>query len=270
MPTDRNATDSPPPPLGLSSEPPGGGRITGAQFEKWSALYGKQHRQIRRWIAKGEKEKDPCPLDDPARMPQWWTRHMTWSVPEKITAAAANAQAAATAAQLPPSPATGTAPDPGGSSPAPETTPVTPMNLSEFDLGEGEAIRKQRSLVSAIYTKLERAYLGGTGDADHLQAQFLKAQESLRKLEVTEREVQKQLRMLIPRHAIERDLATCAEMLRQMRESMARRVLELCPQLPMEYRKAVADAVLAVRSQEDRVLSNLDSLNADDSSRRAA
>ncbi len=249
-------------------------RLSGEQLDRWAGVYGTQHRQLRRWVKRGEATADPCPLDDPERMPEWWARQMRWGIPDKIASAAADAKQHRLATEVEPLPAlpvTAAAPLPLiVPPPVSVSSAIAPMLLANFDMADGVALQNQRRLVGALFDKLERKYRLGESDADVTQAQYLKAQEALRKLEISEREAQKLRGLLVPRAAIERDLATGCEMLRQMRESMVRRVEELCPGVPREFLTLMSEAILRVRSQEDRVFANLATLRETDVSRRAA
>lgn len=248
------------PKLELTPEPSpahGDSEVTGEQLKAWSNLYKRSARNIRKWIARGKDVCDPCPLDDPAKMPGWWARHMKWSVPDSITGAAA---VVIPPLVLPPSPEL-SAPPTVQPPPMEQTGP--PINLSEFDLQQGEAVQQQRRIVGALYSQLEKAYLGGT-NADVIQQKYNKAVEALRKLEKDDRADQEARGQLIPRQIVERDIAAAGDMLRQMRESMERRILELCPSLTTEQRAQVADAIRRVRSAEDRVFQRLHTIKSED------
>ena len=236
--------------------------LTKDQMARWEQVYGTAKRQIRRWHTEGVEKNDPCPLDTPHLMPEWWARRMKWRVPEKILLAAkANAPA-------PPSPSeaqTGCSipteqsekleqasdlPDPPPSAP-----PISPLDLGDFQLVEGDQVKQARALVAVAYSQLEKAYRGAGGDIELLHRKHERAMIALNKAEAADRQYKKDHGLLIARDVVDRDLAQAAEMLRQMRDSMVRRVLELCPQLPAEHRIAVSDAINRVRAQEDRALS---------------
>lgn len=229
------------------------GPVTRETLAKWSAMYGKGGRQIRRWIQIGDQANDPCPLDEPAAMPTWWARRMKWRVPDAMLKAAQSVSSAVSESEK-------------DSSPSSNSPPVAPgftsIKLADFELGEGEAVAQQRRLVAALYSQLERAYLQGGGDVDLAQSKYNKAVESLRKFEKDDREDQRQRGLLIPRIAVQRDIEQATELLRQMRESMARRVLELVPGVPAELREPISGAIVRVREAEDRVFRRLDSLKS--------
>lgn len=70
---------------------------------EYSTIYGFEKRTIKRWIQTGRDANPPelPPLDDPAAMPGWWGKYMTWRVPDKIIAAASAAKAAEAPASQP-------------------------------------------------------------------------------------------------------------------------------------------------------------------------
>lgn len=251
-----------PPLLSLESAPSTvvAAEVTRAQLDRWAAEYGTQHRQLRRWIGKGREKSDPCPLDRPADMPAWWHRNMTWGVPPKITAAAERARASALAVvQVEPS-----APVASGGLPASAIAPgvpmAPPMDISGLGMEEGEAVQMLRRLVRAAYDQVERAYKGEYGNVELLQKKFALAQEALRKAEKDDRADREKRGELIPRAHIQADLDAACEMLRQMRESMPRRVLEICPSLSAIQRDEVNRAITSVREHEERIFRRLDSL----------
>ena len=49
--------------------------------------YGCKERSIKRWVALGRTEKDPCPLDDPEALLAWWSRTSPNRCPDGINAA---------------------------------------------------------------------------------------------------------------------------------------------------------------------------------------
>jgi hypothetical protein len=221
--------------------------ITAAQLAAWSILYSVTSRQLWRWIKTGRDASDPCPLDRPAAVPEWWVRRMTWSVPAKILEVARQAAGDKTTEKK------------SGSS----FEQGVPVNLTEHGVAPGEAVGQQRRLVGALFSQLEKAYLVGD-PVDHIQARYNKASEQLRKLEKDEREDKLATGEYLPKAEVERDYAEAAEMLKQMRESMERRILELCPSLTPEQRAEVSAAILRVRSQEDRAFQRLPSFASND------
>jgi hypothetical protein len=224
-------------------------RLKRGQLDRWSAVYGTEHRQLRRWVKQGEASGDNCPLDDPIQMPAWWARNMRYQVPGKILAAAKACD------------------------PPPESSPVVEapakglgeMEPGAVDLGglvvaEGDEVRQAERLVQAAYGLLVEAYAGRGGEVDLLQRRWEKAQDALRKAKIQQEELLKRRRELISRAAVQRDHDTACELLRQMRGSMVRQILELCPLLDPPARAQVTSAIESVREKEERVFRNLDSM----------
>ena len=50
-------------------------------YGKW---YGVSERSIRSWVTVGRHAGDFPPLDDPLKMPDWWSRNQKRSIPNKI------------------------------------------------------------------------------------------------------------------------------------------------------------------------------------------
>lgn len=240
----------------LTEEPPSK-ELTRDKLAEYEKLYDRGGRQLRRWWKEG------APLDRPTDMPAWYSRTHKWSVPEPILKAAAAARSAASpqiasgAAEKPaPDPAP---PDPTLKASAPPPPPTAPptgasIDLTEYALRENEDVKQAESLVAVAWQRLQEAYKGGTADVDMLHRRHEKAMETLRKVRVGARADLQQRRMLIPREEVENDRAMAAELLRQMRESMERRVIELCPSLNIEQRDEVAAAIIRVRRFEETIL----------------
>lgn len=272
MPFPSDATAAPDSSFSLESTP-GRVRISQAQLDSWSRLYARDHRQLRRWIALGLQTDDPCPLDDPAGMPSWWQRHMKHQVPAALLVAARNATP-----PTPPPPVLdaesqnrpgairgSTQQTPDAATPPADHHPASSIDLSAADLADGDEVRQAARLVQTAYDLLEQAYAGNGGDVDLLQRRWEKATETLRKAKIQDEARRKRLGDLIARADVQRDLDLAAELHRQMRTSMTRQVLELCPSLDPIAREQVAAAIESVRAKEERVFRNLDSLkrNAD-------
>jgi len=74
------------------------------RLQDYEPIYGQKPndaRTIKRWVSLGRQKSDLPPLDDPASMPAWWTRHMKHQVPKRILDAASAAGPRST----PPAPA---------------------------------------------------------------------------------------------------------------------------------------------------------------------
>lgn len=230
---------------------------TAEKIAEWSKTYRTAHRQIRRWIARGRECQDPCPLDTPKAMPAWWSRCMRHVVPPKVTAAAERVTDEKSAAASPHG-STSVPPSASASGENGESADAA-MDLTEFSLDEGQALRHQRHLVAGIFHRLNEAAKAGR-PIDSLQAQYLRASTALRQLEKDDREDKVHRGKFLPRDTIERDAATLADMLRQLHRNMERLILELCPSLSAPQRAEVTGAIRHVRGQEARIFMRLPSL----------
>ena len=63
---------------------------------------------------------------------------------------------------------------------------------------------------------------------------------------------------------MERDATTAADMLRSMHDSMVRRVLEKCHDVPARYRQSVAEALRDVLSAQARIFQRFNSFSSTD------
>jgi hypothetical protein len=233
------------------------GPISAADLARWGKIYQTGPRALRRWHARGIANSDPCPLDTPNAMPAWWARNSRQIVPEKIMSAAR----AVTGEKSPAAAPHGTSPD----SPPPSASgepgavgspPAAPIDITAFNLDEGQAVAQQRQIVAALFHQLQQAYLQGH-PTELLQGRYLKASTALRQLEKDDREDKAHRGRFLLREEQERDAATCADMFRQMHAGMIRRVAELCPDVPQKYMRLVVDAITRVRAHEARCLQRL-------------
>jgi hypothetical protein len=226
------------------------GELTRAQLAEWSALYQTGARQLRRWWKEG------APLDRPSEMPAWWAGHHKWAVPVRIHQAAKlhTQNAAAASVEAVPCAKESGSPENSNTTAAPASPLGPSIDLAEYALRENEDVRQAETLVAVAWQQLEAAYKAGRTDIDLLHRRHEKAMETLRKVRTAARADLQQRRLLIPREEVENDRAMAAELLRQMRESMERRVLELCPDLNTVQREKVAAAIRRVRKHEEKIL----------------
>jgi hypothetical protein len=198
--------------------------------EEWAAfekVYRTKWRQLYRWAARGVANGEPCPLADPCQMPLWWARNMQHACPAKILQAARDAGApgadlaAATEKNRP---------------------PIAPIDLTQFDLDEGQAVTFQRRLVASLQNRITAALKLGES-TDLLQLQHAKAARTLREMERDDREDRVHRDKYLPRDLVEREAAQAAQMLRQMHSSMGRMVIERCPGLAPRHRGIVTTAL---------------------------
>lgn len=248
-------------------------KLTKADEERYSKLYGKQWRQIRRWIEIGAKADDPCPLHDPAKMPAWWGRHMKWRVPVEIEAAAV--AAAQEVAHIPaPQPAMGPEPEIPAPRPASPSAPLQAstgkiIDLESYDPEDGDRLRELKQIQAAKFAQLKEALKAGQ-DCTVLEGKYLKLCETIDKIETRVADRLKKRGQLVLRDEVERDLAANAELMRQLDDSQERRVLERCPSLTEQQRTEVVEALRYSNRAKVRILSKLDSLSADDLLRELA
>jgi len=229
-------------------------RYNDAQLDEIGARYGKRHRAVRRWLKLGRDKSDPCPIERPAEMPAWWARNMAHRVPYELLEAA---KVAGPIGPTPEQPRVMDDPAPAEAAPR-EVRPM--VDLTAMDLPEGENVRQLRRLVNAAWVAVERAYATPGADVDLPLRRHEKASEALRKSEGAQREWQRKLGNVVAVADVQRDLDNACNMFREMRETMARRVLELCPSLGREQRAEVAAAIEKVRGNEDRLFQRLASV----------
>lgn len=80
--------------MGPDSAVPDDGGVAGKfrhTYSHYAVQFGQTVRTVKRWVSLGRKAGDPPPLDHPADLPAWWTRHMKIRVPQKVWDAAGGA-----------------------------------------------------------------------------------------------------------------------------------------------------------------------------------
>lgn len=219
--------------------------ISKEQWAKFEKVYRTRWRQLHRWRALGIANTDPCPLEDPRAMPLWWVRNNTHAVPTKILQAARDN--GATTTDLPPSQQKNTSP--------PQHL-AAPLDISSFDLDEGQEVTFQRSLIASLQHRIiEEAKLGHS--TDFLQQQHAKAARTLRDMERDDRLDRAQRDKSIPREIYELHAVQAADMLRQMHNFIPRRVIELSPGLSAKQRRTVHAAIERVLASQARIFQDL-------------
>ena len=128
--------------------PPAAGEATATQIAHWETIYETKRRQLYRYISTGREKGYECPLDQPARMPEWWARCMKQRVPVNILAAASRAARE-----------TGAAPE--SPAPAPETTAIT---LTEGSFDFPDQVERLRQEQRRIQHQLDKARAGAVAD----------------------------------------------------------------------------------------------------------
>lgn len=214
-------------------------RFSQGELAEIGKQFKRGHRAVRRWIALGRKRNDPCPVSNPGKLLSWWRRNMKQMPPARMVHLAVNEAAERSGADIVPFPGK-----------------VTPIDLQSIDADAalpGESVRRVRRLVKGVYSQLETAFAEGSPEIDSLSNGFAKASDLLRKLEAADREAQRQRGRLVPVDEIQRDAAAFAEMLKAMRETMAKRVLELCPEVPAQFKPGIVSAIEKIRANEDKI-----------------
>ncbi len=255
------------------------GKLSMADARRYGLLYKgseKGWRTMYRWIEVGEAKGEPCPLHDAAKMPGWLTRNLPRALDERIEQAAVDAARAGAPA---PSPATTSAkPTPSPQIPTPQPTmpaasvapdaagsaPVKPgVRLEDIDPEEGDRLRELKQMQVVKFTELKEALELGK-DTAVLETKYIKFCETLDKIESRVIERAKKRGLYVLREDVDKDLAANAELLRQTRESMPRRVLEQCSSLTADQRIEVSAAIVRARAKEDSILCRLDCLAGED------
>ncbi len=218
------------------------------ELTAYAERYDANLRTVKRWIADGRNATppDPCPLDSPAQMPEWWTRHKTQRVPAAILAAASADQEKAPAAVQP------------AALPA-----ATKESLGAEQLGEHSFldaigqdmlgnVAELRVTVAIAKRQLDLA-LAGRDDAltTMRQRNYERVFELLRKCEKTVLDLQRERSELIEKAAVARDLVFLVQQVVVMRQMMVRRVLEEVPDLLPEQQARVRAAIEKARARED-------------------
>ncbi len=229
--------------------------LSRAILDEWERIYQTGSRQLRRWWQEG------APLHLPTEMPKWWEGERAagrkkWGVPERILIAAKSATPSdEPAAEITPTPA----------APSVAVIPQTsaPINLEDFDPEEGDRLRELKQIQAARFAQLRDALRAGH-DTTLIETKYVRLCETVDKMESRVSERLKKRGLYVLRPEIERDVAKAAEMIRSMGESEVRRVLELCPGLPHEFREQVAAAIKRVSSARAGVFRMLKSLKSPD------
>ncbi len=241
-------------------------KLTKADETLYQEIYKKNWRTIRCWITRGEENGDPCPLNDPVKMLDWWGRNMKWRVPAEIEAAAVSASKALPAEpeiEQPREPTLPVASDPAGPPAVPPLPSGQKIDIREFDPEEGDRLHELKQLQVAKFSQLREALLAGN-DATSLETKYFRLTETIDKIESRAVERMRKRGQFLLRVDVERELAGAAELLRQSRDAMTRRVLESCSSLSAEQRIEVATAIDRARATEERMLCRLDTLSTTD------
>lgn len=226
-------------------------KLRAVDRERYARTYSANWRTIYNWVEIGKAAKDDCPLDEPAKMPAWWSRNRKHRVPPGIEAAAAACAPVVT------QPTVAAATD--GALPAEKVPAPKVFSVEDFDPEEGDRIRELKQLQRVRYQKIQDA-TERDEDVDSKLRAYLQFCDTLDKIESRALDRLKKMGVFVSRAEVNADLAANAEMLRQMSASMERRVLERCSSLSSEQREEVASAIRAARAAEEKTLSRLNTL----------
>lgn len=141
--------------LGPSEAPSQSSRSEYRQTQAvYADRYGYHVRAIKGWIAEGRAANYPPPLDEPEKMPEWWTVvHPKRSVPGRLLIAAQGKAPSKTA----PAP---TAPPPPGPPPPPPSSDAPPADrtrLPKAGLGFAGALQRLREAESEAHEAYQAA-----------------------------------------------------------------------------------------------------------------
>jgi hypothetical protein len=138
------------------------------------------------------------------------------------------------------------------------------IKLEEFDPVEGARLSGLQKLEAAKFDELVRALAAGDADASVLETRYVKLCDTIDKIESRITQRMQQRGLLVLREEVERDLAATAELFRQARESMRRRILERCPNLTAEQRAEVGAAIDRACDADAKTFARLNVLKTDD------
>lgn len=238
-------------------------------LKDYEPLYDTGERAIKRWVKTGREANPPelPPLDQPELMAAWWRRHMAQRVPAKLLALERVADLGSAEVVEPSAEQTVGASGPAGE----DKNQVTPINLQNMEMDEGEAVRQARGIAKANYKHVEEAT--GSGKHDDYRRWFpiwAESAELMRKLEKEDRDARKASGSLISRSAVLGELGQLLEALRLMREAMPARVVARLGQSDDRRLRRVLrlidgplrDAIAAVRDSESAIFQNLESMQS--------
>lgn len=261
-----NSEAAPTPALTLTPQPSpanGDGEVTGIQLAEWSVLYGTAHRQIRRWIERGKKCGEPCPLDDPGKMPAWIDKHLEKkraALIEKVSAAAELARTARPFTPVSPIPSADPGPPATAAAPGPVVAPIDLATVGGF---EGELYDFQLKACAAIQRQLHEAY--GAGDdlrIGKLQSRLDKAGEQLRKYQVAAEQKAVRLGAYLPKAEAFNEIMQALHTLSLLREHRVSRVRAELADVPPALLARLAAVIDQVGLREEDVLRNLSALKS--------
>jgi hypothetical protein len=213
-------------------------------LEEYEEIFETKKRGIKKWIARGKaaiREKiqgaSLPPLDEPEKMKDWWARHMSQRCPDKILRLALEAQTQGATA--------GAA---GNRS----------IDVKSFDLEEDDVTKQARGFLAAAAHNLTQAYTGGQdADIERGSRRWDKAMDSFKKAEATARAAAKQRGDLISRPELFSEMSTLLETVRNVQNTMSRRIRARLGELPPELDARLDAVIEAERRSELSILRRL-------------
>jgi hypothetical protein len=183
--------------------------------EYYAQETGYDRRNIFRWISHGREIGDPCPLDEPAQLLAWWSKHMKVRPPDRLAEYVARFTA-------PAGPAAGADAPASAGAPTPTATARSMINFADLEgVGLERSVQELRRTLQANLQLLKAAYENVDDAALTLrQRNFEKTLELLRKAEQTLFAMQKERGELAPVSEFRQDLISLASALRGMRRRM--------------------------------------------------
>ncbi len=143
----------------------------GRRLEEYAAQLGVGLRTVKRWVALGREAGDPCPLDDLAKLPEWYGRRLSYGIPSDLLAACVGQSTpTAAAASSPPQPdpvtpagATGATPPAGAAATAPQLPARASINVHDLAaIGLHENLQRLSRIHHANIELLEKAFAGSS------------------------------------------------------------------------------------------------------------
>jgi hypothetical protein len=209
---------------------------------EYAAIFARSPRAIKSWIAAGRNADPPSlpPFDEPAAMLAWWTRHMKRRPPDSIVAMAVDRQILSNWK---------------------EATAGVPLEVEKLALNV-DALQQARVFLAAANRKLQTAYLDGNEAGVHRAHRlFESAMETFRKAQISSRAESKTKGDLVSKAELFPEISHALEVLRAMRETMARRIMRrVCGrslQIPAGLEAELSLAIEAERGSEDAILRRL-------------
>lgn len=226
--------------------------------EAYAAEIGTSKRTVFRWLELGRKNKDHCPVDDPAQMLGWWARNMTHKVPDYVSEWVARAktipraQVATNSRTAHARVGAGALPDPKGAQP--DRLAIDINKLGGQGLESSVLILKQ--IVEANGQLLASAF-NDPNDSSlaHYQSRYEKSVEMLRKADQSLLALQKARGDLAPRGEYRNDLVNLLVGLRGMLRRRADNVCaKLSTSLSPEQLGLVRAALVAEAARDEKLL----------------